>query len=123
MKIIKSIAELKGELNANKGSLGLVPTMGALHMGHQSLFKKAREDNDFLAISLFVNPSQFGPDEDFDEYPRNINKDLDILYSDNVDLVFMPDIQEMYPSGFFEICFFSSSFHLSIIKSFNSLCV
>ena len=51
MKIIKSIAELKGELNANKGSLGLVPTMGALHMGHQSLFKKAREDNDFLAIS------------------------------------------------------------------------
>ena len=100
MKIIKSIAELKGELNANKGSLGLVPTMGALHMGHQSLFKKAREDNDFLAISLFVNPSQFGPDEDFDEYPRNINKDLDILNSDNVDLVFMPDIQEMYPSGF-----------------------
>ena len=98
MKIIKSIAELKGELNANKGSLGLVPTMGALHIGHQSLFKKAREDNDFLAISLFVNPSQFGPDEDFDKYPRNINKDLDILNSDNVDLVFMPDIQEMYPS-------------------------
>ena len=100
MKIIKSIAELKDELNANKGSLGLVPTMGALHIGHQSLFKKAREDNDFLAISLFVNPSQFGPDEDFDKYPRNINKDLDILNSDNVDLVFMPDIQEMYPSGF-----------------------
>ena len=100
MKIVSKIAELKYELNKNKNSLGLVPTMGSLHMGHRSLIKRARGDNSFLAVSLFVNPLQFAPHEDFNQYPRNIDEDLGILESENVDLVFIPDIEEIYPQGF-----------------------
>ncbi len=100
MKIVSKISELKYELNKNKNSLGLVPTMGSLHMGHRSLMKRARVDNSFLAVSLFVNPLQFGPDDDFNKYPRDIDEDLVILKSENVDLVFIPDIKEIYPQEF-----------------------
>jgi|TARA_B110000263_G_C15263181_1_gene489836 pantoate--beta-alanine ligase len=100
MKIINKISELQYELNKNKNSLGLVPTMGKLHNGHRALIHKAREDNDFLAVSLFVNPSQFGSNEDFSKYPKDIKIDLEILKSDNVDLVFTPDIEEIYPHNF-----------------------
>jgi len=100
MQVVNSISKLQSELDKNNGHLGLVPTMGALHAGHRSLFEKARKDNDFLAVSLFVNPSQFGANEDFDQYPRDLDNDLSILNSENVDLVFIPDVKEIYPAGF-----------------------
>ncbi|MFL2651241.1 MAG: pantoate--beta-alanine ligase [Anaerolineales bacterium] len=82
------------------GSLGLVPTMGSLHEGHLSLVKAARKQNDNVAVSIFVNPIQFGPEEDLDIYPRNHDNDLNILQSEKVDIVWIPDTEEMYPTGY-----------------------
>jgi len=83
-----------------KLSWGLVPTMGSLHEGHRSLVRRAGADNDRVAVSVYVNPTQFAPSEDLDAYPRDPERDLDLLQRENVDLVFTPGDEVMYPPGF-----------------------
>ncbi|HEY6875982.1 MAG TPA: pantoate--beta-alanine ligase [Candidatus Dormibacteraeota bacterium] len=80
-------------------SIGLVPTMGALHAGHRSLIERARSENDRVVVSIFVNPLQFGPNEDLARYPRPIEKDLEMLRELNVNAVYMPSVADMYPEG------------------------
>ena len=100
MEILKNIQQIKSKFELLEGSLGLVPTMGALHKGHLSLFENARKENDILVASLFVNPKQFGPDEDYQDYPRLLEKDIEILSQSGVDYVFLPNQGHIYPSGF-----------------------
>ncbi|MFI0352348.1 pantoate--beta-alanine ligase [Actinomadura sp. 9N407] len=90
--------ELAAARSGVRGTLALVPTMGALHEGHRSLIRLARESADTVAVSIFVNPLQFGPDEDFDRYPRTLDDDLAICAAEGVDLVFAPSGSVMYPS-------------------------
>ena len=80
-------------------SIGLVPTMGALHAGHRSLIDRARAENDMTVVSIFVNPLQFGPDEDLSRYPRPIEDDLEILLDMDVNAVYLPSVADMYPAG------------------------
>ncbi len=85
---------------AQRLTIGFVPTMGYLHQGHVSLLEYTRSRCDLLTTSIFVNPTQFAPTEDFGEYPRDINRDLDLMRKAGVDLVFMPSAEEIYPEGF-----------------------
>jgi len=97
--LVKEIKELRNLIKSWKReglSIGYVPTMGALHEGHESLIKKAVAENDKVVISVFVNPTQFGPNEDYDSYPRDIDKDLAICMSAGGDVVFNPEPKEMY---------------------------
>jgi len=94
---VKEIRELRPLL---KGTLGFVPTMGYLHQGHLSLVRKARAENSSVIVSIFVNPTQFESDEDLKHYPRNTERDIQMLANENVDAVFMPEVVEMYPPGF-----------------------
>lgn len=99
MKVIKTISELKDTLKPYRKegkSIGLVPTMGFLHKGHASLIKKAVEDNDIVVVSDFVNPIQFGPNEDLESYPRDINADSKLCEEIGADFIFNPEASEMY---------------------------
>ena len=100
MKIVRTIGEARAALAALPRPLGLVPTMGALHEGHLSLVDAARERCATVAASLFVNPTQFGPDEDVARYPRDERRDLALFAEHGVDLVFAPRPDDMYPQGF-----------------------
>ena len=100
MQVIESRRQMTAACKAANRPLGLVPTMGALHEGHLALVKKAREDNPILAATIFVNPSQFSPQEDLSAYPRDLDRDLDMLRDQGVDLVFTPGVEEIYPPGF-----------------------
>lgn len=101
MQISTTIAQTKQVIAAQRKaekSIGFVPTMGFLHEGHRRLIEKARAENDFVVVSIFVNPLQFGPNEDFEKYPRDIIKDTVLCESAGADLIFAPSVQEMYPT-------------------------
>lgn len=100
MKIITTIKEMQAEIKKQKEigkSIGFVPTMGFLHEGHLTLFREARKENDIVAISIFVNPIQFGPNEDYETYPRDFERDQMLAEGEKVDYLFYPSMNEMYP--------------------------
>lgn len=100
MKVVATVAEMKQARAQIQGTVGFVPTMGYLHEGHLSLVRRARIDNSAVVVSIFVNPTQFGPKEDFGKYPRAPEYDLAMLEKEMTDIVFMPSIAEMYPPGY-----------------------
>jgi len=102
MQIIRTIKNLRNAINRTKlkgKTIGFVPTMGALHQGHLSLMRQAVKENDIVVASIFVNPTQFGPKEDFKKYPRNLKQDARLCRKVGVDIIFYPDIKEMYPDN------------------------
>ena len=112
MKIVKTIVELNQLRDSLFGSIGFVPTMGALHDGHLSLIQESNRSCEHTIVSIFVNPNQFAPNEDFDNYPRTINSDLEKLSSLNIEVLFLPESQELYPESYKNIQFKSDLFHV-----------
>ena len=100
MKVIETVADMEAERERLEGTVGLVPTMGYLHEGHLSLVRRARREGASVVVSIFVNLAQFGPQEDFERYPRDPERDLRLLAGERADIVFMPPVAEMYPPGF-----------------------
>src|SRR5579863_8866266 len=102
MQIIYTVQEMRAisrQLQKESQTIGFVPTMGALHAGHLSLVNAARQRSDKVVVSIFVNPTQFGPNEDFSRYPRTLERDCELLKNEKVNFVFAPSTDEMYPSG------------------------
>ncbi len=115
MKVIRSIERLQNELSQVKNqTIGYVPTMGFFHEGHLSLMNTARDETDIVIASVFVNPLQFGPNEDFEQYPRDEERDLKLARENGVDLLFMPDVSVMYPQ--------EASITMQVVKRTNALC-
>ncbi len=103
MKVLKTIKEMQDQadhIRASGRKIGFVPTMGALHEGHLSLIRLARQSADVVVMSIYVNPAQFGPDEDYDLYPRNFAKDESLARQAGADIIFYPDDKQMYPEPF-----------------------
>src|SRR4051794_33450821 len=101
--IVRTVQALRAQVRAWRAAgeqIGFAPTMGALHEGHLSLVRLAREHADRVVVSVFVNPTQFGPNEDFDAYPRSEARDAELLAQAGCDLLFAPTVEEMYPPGF-----------------------
>ncbi|MDR3773717.1 MAG: pantoate--beta-alanine ligase [Terracidiphilus sp.] len=103
MEILRTVAELRAwsrrERKDGGNTIGLVPTMGALHAGHASLIRAAKNSVGFVAVSIFVNPTQFGPNEDFARYPRSFEADCALAQAEGADVVFAPSVDELYPAG------------------------
>src|ERR1700744_5114759 len=102
-RVVRSVGELRAALAPARRAgqtIGLVPTMGFLHEGHLSLLRAARADCDLVVMSLFVNPTQFGPGEDLDRYPRDEERDLRLASEAGTDIIFAPVVAELYPDGF-----------------------
>jgi pantoate--beta-alanine ligase len=100
MKTLRTIADVRSELAGAQGRIGLVPTMGAFHEGHLSLFRAARSECDLVVVSLFVNPKQFGPAEDLARYPRAEARDARLAEGEGVDILFAPAVEELYPVSY-----------------------
>ncbi len=100
MKICKTVKNIRKKLGELSGSVGFVPTMGALHEGHMSLVRKARRENDIVVVSIFLNPLQFGEGEDLDRYPKTLEQDIEFLTKEGVDFLFLPKVDEIYGNGF-----------------------
>lgn len=100
MKVISDIHAFRETRRGMAGTLGFVPTMGYLHEGHLTLVRRAKAENEAVAVSIFVNPTQFGPKEDFARYPRDPERDLSLLEKENTNVVFMPDAGDVYPQAF-----------------------
>lgn len=100
MQVYTTIAEVRQARQSQQGTLGFVPTMGFLHEGHLTLVRTAKSENERVAVSIFVNPTQFGPQEDFARYPRNLERDLNLLREAGTDWVFAPSVDHIYPEGF-----------------------
>ena len=128
---IDEMHDLSNKWRQDGKSIGLVPTMGYLHEGHLSLINDARGENDIVVTSIFVNPSQFGPNEDFERYPRDMEADSAACELAGVDVIFAPDAQEMYPEGYTtyvepgaigqRLCGAVSYTHLDVYKRQNKI--
>jgi len=117
VEVLETVAAVRARVRAERRagkSIGLVPTMGYLHEGHLSLIRRARAECDFVVVSIFVNPLQFGPQEDYNTYPRDLNRDTRLAAEAGADVIFHPTPEEMYPAGF--------QTHVEVEKLSQGLC-